>query len=224
MAWQDLQNELPENLIEYIQLKDDPDYAEIAKDAFWALVQSYQKDFLQKLIPICINWGYDKGVAIEIAEKTFDNIWRYPKYNRSKIKQKDSKLAMMFYLYGIAKRELADYKKSELGLGNPFTGDEQIVWEFPDIGALNESVERKAILTDRCELIKKALSRLTPKHKVIYLTYKQYEEELKQGYKMPRKLLAELRSELDLTQNTVKVYKNEAFKVIDEYLNIYGSK
>jgi hypothetical protein len=89
---------------------------------------------------------------------------------------------------------------------------------------MNIGKERKAILKERFELIQKALNRFTPKHKMIYLTYKQYETEVKDGHKLPRKLLKKLREELDLTQNTIRVYKKEAFDEIETHLKIYGSK
>ncbi len=223
MAWQDLQDELPENLIEYIQLKDDADFAETAKDAFRALMFQYQKPLLEKLIPVCVNWGYDEQVAQEIAYNTFDRVWKYPKYNKSKIKCTDPKVGMLLYLLGIAQNLLANHKKEQES-NNPFTGDEQIVWDFPDLGEINATAERKAILVDRYELIKKALARLSPKHKVIYLTYKQYEKEINDGHKLPRELLKRLRDELDISQTSIRVYKNQAFQVVDEYLKIYGSK
>ncbi|MEQ1798320.1 MAG: hypothetical protein ABL872_10220, partial [Lacibacter sp.] len=72
---------------------------------------------------------------------------------------------------------------------------------------------------ERHDVIEKALARLTPKHKIVYLTYKQYEQD---GFKLPRKLLQSLREELGITQSSVQVYKKEAFDKIDEYLNIYG--
>jgi len=68
------------------------------------------------------------------------------------------------------------------------------------------------------------LDRLSPKHRIIYLTYKHYEHITNDGYKLPRKLLKELRTELDLTQNSVRVYKNEAFNDVETYLKTYGSK
>lgn len=223
MAWQDLQDELPENLIEYIQLKEDADFAETAKDAIRALMFQYQKPLLEKLIPVCVNWGYDEQVAYEIAYNTFDRVWKYPKYDKSKIKSTDPKLGMLLYLLRIAQNLLANHKKQEES-SNPFTGDEQIVWDFPDVGDINATAERKAILVDRYELIKKALARLSPKHKVIYLTYKQYEKEINDGHKLPRELLKRLRDELDISQTSIRVYKNQAFQVVDEYLKIYGSK
>ena len=76
-----------ESLIEYIQCKDDPDFAEYAKEAFRVFTYRFQIDLLNKLIPICINWGYDRQVATEIAYDTFDRIWKYPTYDKTKSKQ-----------------------------------------------------------------------------------------------------------------------------------------
>lgn len=220
---QDLNSEATENLLEYIQWKDEPDYTEIAKEAFRVFTFRFQLDLQKKLIPICTNWGYDEQVASELAYHTFERVWKYPKFDISKAKQKDFDKAVSFYLYGIAGRLLADYKKNQ-EIENPFKGDEEIIREFPDIDNMGMGKERKAILKERFEHIQKALNRLTPKHKIIYLTYKQYESEIKDGYKLPRKLLKELRAELDLTQNSIRVYKKEAFDVVEKYLKTYGSK
>lgn len=220
---QDLNSETTENLLEYIQWKDEPDYTEIAKEAFRVFTFRFQLDLQKKLIPICTNWGYDEQVASELAYHTFERVWKYPKFDISKAKQKDFDKAVSFYLYGIAGRLLADYKKNQ-EIENPFKGDEEIIREFPDIDNMGMGKERKAILKERFEHIQEALNRLTPKHKIIYLTYKQYESEIKDGYKLPRKLLKELRTELDLTQNSIRVYKKEAFDVVEKYLKTYGSK
>ena len=224
MINQDLNNEPTDNLLEFIQCKDDPDYAETAKEAFRVFTFRYQLDLHTKLIPICTNWGYDKQVAKEIAYETFARIWKYPNFEFSKAKQKDYQTAIIFYLYGIAKRLLADFKKNQDEEPNPFKGDEEIIRDFPNIEKMNGSLERKAILKERLEHIQKALNRLTPKHKIIYLTYKQYESETKDGFKLPRKLLKEMRTELNLTQNSIRVYKDEANKEVENYLKTYGSK
>jgi DNA-directed RNA polymerase specialized sigma24 family protein len=220
MVSQDLKSETTETLMEYIQWKDEPDYAENAKEAFRVFTYRFQLDLQKKLIPICKNWGYDEQVAAEIAYCTFERVWKYPTYDKAKSRQKDFDKGISFYLYGIASHLLADYKKIEDGEVNPFTGEEGIVWDFPE----DTNKERKAILANRQEHINKLLQRLSPKHRVIYLTYKQYESEIKDGYKLPRKLLKKLRTELDLTQNTVRVYKNEAFNAVEIYLKNYGSK
>lgn len=221
---QDLNNETTENLLAYIQWKDEPDYVELAKEAFRVFTFRFQLDLQKKLIPICTNWGYDKQVATEIAYETFDRIWKYPNFDISKVKQKDYYKAITFYLYGISKRLLADYKKSQNEEPNPFTGDEEIIYNFPDIEMLEVGKERKAELKKLYELLHNALSRLTLKHKIIYLTYKQYESATKEGYNLPRKLTKKLQDELNLTQNSIRVYKKEAIDTVNTYLKIYGSK
>ena len=221
---QDLNNEATESLLEYIQWKDEPDYAEIAKEAFRVFTFRYQLELLKKLIPICKNWGYDKQVATEIAYEAFNRIWKYPKFDLTKSKQKDYHKAITFYLFGIAKRLLADYKKNETEEPNPFSGEEDLIRDFPDIEILEIGKERKAQLQKLYELLNEALSKLSPKHKIIYLTYKQYESITSDGYNLPRHLTKKLQDELDLTQNSIRDYKKEAFDEVDNYLKIYGSK
>ncbi|WP_339812651.1 hypothetical protein [uncultured Imperialibacter sp.] len=224
MTQQELNSEPTEHLLNYIQWREESDYAEIAKEAFKVFTFRYQLDLQKKLIPICTNWGYDKQVATEIAYGTFTRIWKYPKFDLSKSNQKDYHKAITFYLYGIAKRLLADYRKGENEEPNPFRGDEEIIREFPDLDKTGIGTEKKGILKQRFEHIQNALSRLTPKHKIIYLTYKQYETETSDGFTLPRRLLKDLRTELDLTQNSIRVYKKEAIDEVDNYLKTYGSK
>lgn len=224
MTSQELNNEPTENLLNYIQWKEETGYAEIAEEAFRVFTFRYQLDLQKKLIPICTNWGYDKQVATEIAYETFARVWKYPNFDVSKSNQKDYDKAITFYLYGIAKRVLADYRKNQNEEPNPFKGDEEIIRGFPDVEKIVGNPERKAILKERFEHLQKALNRLTPKHKIIYLTYKQYESETKEGFTLPRRLLKDLRTELDLTQNSIRVYKKEAINEVDNYLKIYGSK
>ena len=70
-------------------------------------------------------------------------------------------------------------------------------------------------------VIRKAIGTLSEKHKVIFLTYKAYEHD---GNKLPRELLAKIRKELDISQTTVRTYKFETYKKVNEYLEIYGLK
>lgn len=221
---QDLNSESTENLLEYIQWKDDPEYTEIAKEAFRVFTFRYQLELLKKLTPICKNWGYDEQVATELAYETFARIWKYPKFDLSKSKQKDYDKAITFYLFGIAKRLLADYKKNETEEPNPFTGDEEIIREMPDIEMFETGKERKAELKKMYELLNEALARLTPKHKIIYLTYKHYESLTNEGYNLPRHLTKKLQEELDLTQNSIRVYKKQAIEAVNTHIKIYGSK
>ena len=221
---QNLNNESTENLLEYIQWKNEPDYTEISKEAFRVFTFRYQLELLKKLLPICKNWGYDEQVATELAYETFARIWKYPKFDLLKSNQKDYDKAIAFYLFGVAKRLLADYKKSETEEPNPFTGEEEIIREMPDIEMLEMGKERKAELKRMYELLNEALARLTPKHKIIYLTYKHYESLTNEGYNLPRHLTKKLQDELDLTQNSIRVYKKQAIEAVNTHIKIYGSK
>ncbi|MBS1597323.1 MAG: sigma-70 family RNA polymerase sigma factor [Bacteroidetes bacterium] len=224
MAWKDFENESTADLIEYIKWGNQPEYKDTAGDAFIAFCFRFREDLQRKCRVICRNWGYDNSVADEIAEKAFARFLKYPKYKHAKCKSGDIEKCVRLYLYGFAGNLLADHRKAEKQPPSPFTGDEKIITEFPDIEAMNITVERKAILTKQYEIIKCALERLTPKHKTIYLTYKQYEYFLNQGFYFKRSFLKRMQDELELSQATIRVYKKEAFDKIAEYLKIYGSK
>ena len=112
----DLNKETTEELLEYIQCKDDKDFAELAKQAFRVFTFRYQLDLHKKLIRICKNWGYDKQIASEIAYGTFERIWKYPKFDIQKANQIDYDKAVLNYLYRIASRLLANFKKIGLSI------------------------------------------------------------------------------------------------------------
>lgn len=224
MAWQEFENESTEDLIEYIKWGEKPEHKDSAEDAFIAFCFRFRDDIQTKCITIAANRGYGDIVADEIAEKTFARFFKYPKYNSGKCKSGDTDTCIKLYLYKFAGRILADYIKNEKSGGSPFTGNEEIVTDFPDIEAISIPIETKAALQKEFEIINTALSRLSPKHKTIYLTYKQYESEQRAGHYLPRTLLNRLQNELQLTQATIRKYKEEAYKKIEEYLHIYGAK
>lgn len=219
MSWEALKDESTENLIAYMQWKNEAGYEDTAKNAFRSFLFRFQEEIIKKTRVVTRKWGYDNDTADLIAERTFERFWKYPNFDFAKSKTKDFDTGVIIYLFAIAAHLLADYKKEQNGEVSPFTGDEIIIRELPNPENFNLSSERKTILKERHDIIEKALARLTPKHKIVYLTYKQYEQD---GYKLPRQLLESLRQELGLTQSSVQVYKKEAFDKIDEYLNIYG--
>lgn len=224
MSSEVLTDETTENLIAYMQWKDEAGYEDMAKNAFRQFFFRFQEDLIRKTRVVTRSWGYDNDVADLIAEKAFDRFWKYPNFDIKKSTSKDWDTGVILYLYKIAFHLLADHRKSLNGEGNPFTGDEEIIREFPDIETMNLSVETNAKLKNEYDVVKRVLDSLGPKHRIIYLTYKGYEYYTKQGYKLPRKLLENLREELNLTQSSIQVYKKEAFDKINEYLTIYGKK
>lgn len=221
MSWQDFEHEATEDLIEYIRWKNRPEDVKVAEDAFRAFCFRFQKDITHKCRVIATHWGYDKHVGDIIAERTFTRYWKYGKFDKAKANATDIDTGVKLYLYKIAKRELSNYKKELSAELNPYSGDEEIVTEFPSIDLANISVEKKGELRRIQEIIEKALARLTPKHKIVYLTYKAYQHE---GHTLPRGLLKKLRDELDILQTSIQVYKKEAYDQVDEYLKLYGSR
>ena len=224
MSSEALTVESTENLIAYMQWKNEAGYKDTAKNAFRQFFFRFQKELIKKTRVVVRSWGYDNEVADLIAEKAFDRFWQYPNFDIAKSSTNDWDTGVLLYLFRIAFNLLVDYKKSLNGTGNPFTGEEEILRNLPDIEKINLSVETKAKLQKEYEVVKRVLESLGQKHKIIYLTYRGYEYYTKQGYKLPRKLLENLREELNLTQSSIQVYKKEAFDKISEYLNIYGKK
>lgn len=222
MSWKEYEHESTENLIEYIQWRDQVEYKTIAEDAFRVLCFRFSEDVVKKCRIICKKWGYDNQISDHIAERTFNRFWKYPKTFTPSKCTKEINSCLKFYLYGIAQTQVADFKKEQSGVNHsPYTGNEAIVKDFPNLDALGVTGERLKDLKKKQELIEKALERLTPKHKIVYLTYKAHEIS---GHKMPRHLLKSLREELELAQASLQVYKKEANDTINEYLKIYGTK
>lgn len=55
------------------------------------------------------------------------------------------------------------------------------------------------------------LANMEEKHRVVLLTYLAYES---QGKRLPRSLTLKLRTQLNLTQNSIRAYKNEALNAL----------
>jgi len=223
MAWKELEHEPTVDLIEYMKWGKDPQEKDTADDAFIVFCFRYREDVQRKIRIVAGNWGYDSTVADGIAEKTFERFRKYLSFKPDECGKKIIDTCVILYLLKIAGRLLADHRKAILH-PNPFLGDEEIIRDFPDLDAWPVSVERKAIMQKKYDIIKGALDRLSPKHKIIYLTYKQYEQQLSEGFNLPRTLQKSLQDELGLAQVSIRVYKKEAFDTVDQYLKLYGAK
>lgn len=222
MPWEKLTDETTEDLISYIQWGDQSDYEALAKDAFIAFCYRFRDKVQSTCRILAENRGFDHVVADKIAETVFERFYKYPNYSQAKCKSGDPDRCVELYLYKFAARALSDHIKS---LDSPFTGEELVVTDYPDIEKMDIPSERKVELQKKYEIIKMALDRLSPKHKIIYLTYMQYEFELKDGkHYFKQKFLEKLRDNLGLSQASIRKYKQEAKEKIDEYLKIYGAK
>jgi RNA polymerase sigma factor (sigma-70 family) len=220
MSWKELENEPTETLIEYIRWKDDPELKDTAGDAFRAFCFRFQLDLAKKCRVVCFNLGHSKEIADDLAQRTFERFLKYPKFDPTKSRSKDYDTGVRLYLYGIAQRLLFNLY-SDQDTFSPYSGEEGIIYELLPLDTLPTKPEQRKEAMARYELIRKALDRLGPKHKIIYLTYQRYQEK---GFKLPRQLTEKLRTELELTQATIQFYKKEAYDRIKDYLDIYAAK
>lgn len=219
MDWRELEDLQTSELIEFIQGKEH--FYDAAEAAFRAFYFRFQKDLLDKCRIVTIKWGYDEAIGDILCEQALQKFWnKSHSFNPQRCRSENLDNCVLFYIYRIAERLLADRGREEKR-GLDYSGEEEIVVSFPDFENLTLPKEKIKDIKARAEVIEKALDRLSLKHKVIYLTYQSYE---KNGKKLPRQLLKKLRDELELSQNSVRVYKKEALETVNTVLKIYGTK
>lgn len=221
MSWEAYQKETTKDLIEYMRWQDDSDLEvkNSAHDAFRAFCFRFQKDVVSKCRVLARSYKYISEVGDMIAEDVFDRFWKYG-CKKFEVKEgKDIEKAVKYYLYRIAERKMIDYDAQQNGMGSPYTGEEEVVYEFPEFDTAGLTVDSRTELRKRQEIIEKALARLTPKHRIIYLTYLAHQKD---GHNLPRPLLEKLRDALDLTQNSIGVYKKQAVDTVNQFLELYG--
>jgi hypothetical protein len=217
--WQRLENEPTISLINYLKGKSEID-DKLHQNAFIAFYFRFQGQVLKKCEIICKIYGYGKETAVLIAQETFERFLKYPNYNHEKSKCSDIDKGVILYLFRISEHCLFNYYYKRNGINvSPYNGTEAIIYEYPNIGKRSSYNTIEAV--KYFQIIKEALDSLSPKHKIIYLTYKQFETS---GHTLPRELLSRLREKLELKQATVRSYKNEAYNKVTEYLKIHGIK
>jgi len=232
MSWQEFQEETTEDLVEYMKVSGPDDQAS-ADDAFRAFIVRFRV-YVQKLCrTVAASYGYDSTVGDEIATETFRKFREAKSFHKDKCNSPDLDVCIKYYLAVTASRTMVDYDRKETS-DNPFDGTEELAFDLPDIDDLALDPERLAILRKQYDVVEKMLQRLSPKHRVIYLTYKQYELQLyrrepgaegqKRQFYLPRHLSEKLRRETGLSQSTIRKYKEEANNLIEPYLKLYGNQ
>jgi hypothetical protein len=82
---------------------------------------------------------------------------------------------------------------------------------------VGDEIEKKRDLKLRLEILEKAMLGLSEKQKIIYLTYKAYENN---GKNLPRIVSQKLKERLNIVQSSIRVYKKEAIEHVTNYLRI----
>lgn len=212
------------DLIEFISWKDE--YPREAEQAFVTFCNRYEKDLIQKAEIYCSKFGYNEVDALLVANCTFARVWKYPTFDIKKSKAKSIDNAIILWMTRIMYTQIILLGKKNTCAEPIQEEDLSIIYDVDELiqFRIGDDLEKKKELKAKLDIINSAMSALSGKHRIIYLTYKAYEES---GKNIPRSVSKKLQEQLDLTQNSIRVYKMEANQHISNYLaqsNGYGQK
>lgn len=203
------------DLFEYIRWKTD--YPDEAANAFKEFTLRFERDVIRMSEVACSKWGYDETVAFDIANCVFQRVWKYPSYNPDKSKSKDIDKGIKLWLHRIVYTQLANYNNKGFCYEADNETDLTLIETIEDlVEGYGVADEKKRIILKRMKVVDEALSHLTQKHKIIYLTYKLYCPDDKTY--IPRSVSKKLQEELQLAQGSIRKYKEEANKIVESYL------
>ena len=170
---------------------------------------------LSRLVEVqCAKLGYSAEIAFKAVECAFARVKRYPTFNKKKTKIKNMDNAIIVWLNKIAYTQVLKFKN-----GNEcaeVNADE-------DLSVVNDATEFYEVVSQRqymsdeekdkkIKWLNVKLAGMEEKHRIVLLTYLAYESE---GKKLPRALTLKLRTQLNLEQSTIRVYKKEALGTLN---------
>jgi hypothetical protein len=211
----DFESMLGSELIEFISWKEE--YPREAEQAFVVFCGRYEKDLLQKAEIYCSKFGYSEVDALLVANCAFARVWKYPSFDVKKAKSKNTDTAILMWLYPILYTQIVLLGKKNTCTEPSQEADLSVISNVDELinFSVGNDLEKKKELKVRLEVIENALLGLSDKHRIIYLTYKVYEEV---GKNIPRTVSKKLQEQLELTQNTIRVYKMDANQHVSVYL------
>lgn len=211
-----------DELMDLISMKGEfPREAELA---FAEFCFRYERDILQKSEIYCSKWGYSEVEALQISQCTFARVWKYPTFSIEKAKSKNVDKAILLWMYPILYTQLLLTIRKNTCIEPTEEEDLSLVTNIEELIATMIDIEDHEHIQDlsyQLEILNSAMAGLSEKHKIVYLTYKAYRQK---GKNMPRSVSKKLRDQLELTQNTIGVYKMQADQHINKYLSQYESK
>lgn len=163
-----------DELIEYISFKNE--FPSEAEKAFIVFCNRFQQDVIKTAEIYSNKYGHSEVIALDIANCTFAKVWKYHSFDKSKSKIKDIDKAIKIWLHAIVFNELMKYGVKDT-CSEPEEEDLSIVENLDDLVSVTvgEDSEKRKDLKIRLEIIERAMLGLSEKHKIIYLTYKAYE-------------------------------------------------
>lgn len=218
----DFESMLGSELIQLISWKND--YSMEAESAFIFFCSRYENDLLQKAEIYCSKFNYSEVEALLVVQCTFARVWKYPTFDLEKAKSKNIDKAILMWMYPIMYTQIILLGEKNT-CSEPEPEDElNLIYSIDELIEfyVGDEMEKKKELKLNLEVIEHALLGLSLKHKIIFLTYKAYESS---GKNIPRSVGKKLRDKLELTQNSIGVYKMDAKLHIANYLKqINGCK
>jgi hypothetical protein len=204
-------------LLEFISCFKE-EYPKQSEQAFIVFCYKYERDLLQKAEIYCSKFGYSETIALMVAQCTFARIWKYPTFNVKKAKSKNIGTAIYQWLYPILYTQIVLLGKQDTSAEPAEEEDLSVISNINELifNTVGGDIEKTKDLKVRLSVIESAYSGLSEKHRIIWLTYKAYEQ---QGKNIPRSVSNKLQEQLDLTQNSIRVYKMQANQHINDYLS-----
>lgn len=204
------------DLMDYIGWKDD--YPEESKAAFEEFFLRFEQDVKKMAEVACSKWDYNEVVALDIVKCVFQRVWKYPTYDHEKSKAKKVDSGIKLWLHRIVYTQLVNYDNKGCCSETDNESDLSLIYSIDDLAnEIATSDDNKKTLLHTLEIIDKALSQLSPKHKIIYLTYKLYAPDDKDY--IPRTVSKKLQDQLGLVPASIRKYKEEANKFVKSYLS-----
>ena len=203
--------------IALLKLIGDKNDRERAKDSL-ALFTAYFEEKIRAYAEVqASHLGLTETEAFQAIQCAFVKVWKYPySFDMEKSRSKDEETAIIIWLKRIVASQLFEYAKNGYCADQTEEEDLSVIenaQSFVEYHMPGMSSDKKIGLVQAFD---KRLSVLDEKHKIVYLTYKAYEQA---GKKLPRRLLEKLRKRLGLTQATVRVYKMEAYRALGDKPN-----
>jgi len=191
----------------------DPSKADEAFDLFCA---KYEARLLPLVEGLCAKLGYSADIAFKAVECAFARVRKYPTFDKLKSKSKNIDNAIVLWVNKIAYTQVLKFKNNGECANVSHEEDLAVITnasEFYEIASKYNyiSEEEKA---EKIARIESKMSELDAKHRVVLLTYLAYESQYKT---LPRSLLLKLRTLLNLSQSSIRVYKKEA---LDKLMSI----
>lgn len=208
------------DLLEYIGWKDE--YPKEAEAAFSEFCLRYDHAVLKNAEIYCRKWNLSATVALDIVKCAFARVWKYPSYNHEKSRTNNIDNGIKRWLSKIVFTQLVNYTDKGTCYEPDKETDLSLIYTLDDFveKSTDDGLKRKE-LKQQLSVLEEIINSLGEKHRIIYLTYKLYTYD---GNNIPRPVSKKLQDELGLVPGSIRKYKEQANKQVENFLVQYNGK